>query len=101
MRKCWRCKTILQRFRNGRRSTGLSQDDRKLPNDVEQLKAMIAEHGVALAERDAAIIEQTAAIVDRDETIAQHETVIAAQHETIAQQSKKLDGLPQQLARGR
>ena len=70
----------------------MSQDDRKLPTDVEQLQAMIAEHGVALAERDATI-------VDRDETIAQHETVIAAQHETIAQQSKKLDGLQQQLAR--
>ncbi len=70
----------------------MSQDDRKLPNDVEQLKAMIAAHGVALAARDATIVAHT-------ETIAQHATVIAAQHETIEKQLQKLDGLQQQLAR--
>jgi len=74
----------------------MSQDDRKLPNDVEQLQAVIAArevaHGVALAARDETIVAHT-------ETISQHETVIAAQHETIEKQLKKLAGLQQQLDR--
>ena len=53
-------------------------EELSLPDDVEQLKAMIAE---------------------RDETIEQHETVIASQHETIEKQLTKLAGLEQQLAR--
>ena len=56
----------------------MSQDDLQLPDDVEQLKALIAE---------------------RDDEIAQHETVIATQHETIEKQLRKLEGLHQQLAR--
>ncbi len=63
----------------------MSQDDLQLPDDVEQLKAMIAGQAVAIAERDA--------------EITQHETVIAAQHETIEKQLRKLEGLHQQLAR--
>ena len=59
----------------------MSQDDRKLPNDVEQLQAVIAA-------RDETIVAHT-------ETISQHETVIAAQHETIEKQLKKLAGLQQ------
>jgi transposase len=49
-----------------------------LPNDVEQLKAMIAE---------------------REQLLVQREAVIASQHDTIAKQLKKLAGLEQQLAR--
>jgi len=71
---------------------GMSQDDLHLPDDVEQLKAMIAG-------RDEAIAGQAVAIAERDEAISQHETVIAAQHETIEQQLRKLEGLHQQLAR--
>jgi hypothetical protein len=67
----------------------MSQEDLNLPNDIEQLKAMIAErevvHNVAIAERDA--------------TITQREAVIASQHDTIDSQLKKLAGLQQQLAR--
>ena len=70
----------------------MSQDDLHLPDDVEQLKAMIAG-------RDEAIAGQAVAIAERDEAISQHETVIAAQHETIEQQLRKLEGLHQQLAR--
>ena len=81
----------------------MSQDDHNLPNDVEQLQAMIAErddaHTVALVERDATIVEHRETIVAHSETIAQHETVIAAQHETIEKQLQTLDGLHQQLAR--
>ncbi len=88
----------------------MSQDDHNLPNDVEQLQAMIAEqssalaerddaHTVALVERDATIVEHRETIVAHTETIAQHETVIAAQHETIEKQLQTLDGLQQQLAR--
>ena len=77
----------------------MSQDDHNLPNDVEQLQAMIAEQSSALAERDATIVEHRETIVAHSETIAQHETVIAAQQETIEKQLQKLDGLQQQLAR--
>lgn len=56
----------------------MSQEDLYLPDDVQQLKALIAE---------------------RDDEIAQHETVIATQHETIEKQLRKLEGLHQQLAR--
>jgi transposase len=63
----------------------MRQDDLQLPDDVEQLKTMIAAQAVAIAERDA--------------SLTQHETVIAAQHETIEKQLRKLEGLHQQLAR--
>ena len=70
----------------------MSQDDLQLPDDVEQLKAMIAGQAIAIAERDASLAEHEA-------EITQHETVIAAQHETIEKQLRKLEGLHQQLAR--
>ena len=74
-----------------------------LPDDVEQLKAMIAEreavHRVSLAERDASLAKQSVTIAEHQDSIAQHETVNAAQHETIEKHLRKLTGLEQQLAR--
>jgi len=77
----------------------MSTHDSFLPNDVEQLKAMIAHQSAALAERERAIVEHLALIAQRDEAIARHEVVIDAQHDTIEKQLKKLEGLHQQLAR--
>ena len=84
----------------------MSQDDLQLPDDVEQLKAMIAGQAVAIAERDDAITEREASLAERESvlaqhaaTITQHETVIDSLHETIEQQLRKLEGLHQQLAR--
>jgi transposase len=56
----------------------MSQDDLHLPNDVQQLKAIIAE---------------------RETAIADHETLISDLHKTIEKQLKKLAGQEQQLAR--
>jgi len=36
----------------------MSQDDLQLPDDVEQLKAMVAEQAVAIDERDASLAER-------------------------------------------
>jgi transposase len=105
----------------------MSQDDLQLPDDVEQLKALVAERDDAIAERDDAIAERDDAIAERDDaiaepddaiaereaslaeresvlaqhaaTITQHETVIDSLHETIEKQLRKLEGLHQQLAR--
>ncbi|NQV28317.1 MAG: IS66 family transposase [Rhodopirellula sp.] len=84
----------------------MSQDDLQLPNDMEQLKALIAGQAVAIAERDDAIAEREASLAERESvlaqhaaTITQHETVIDSLHETIEQQLRKLEGLHQQLAR--
>ena len=81
----------------------MSQDDLQLPDDVEQLKALVAGQAVAIAERDDAIAEREAvyrvAIAERDAEITQHETVIYSLHETIEKQLRKLEGLHQQLAR--
>lgn len=91
----------------------MSTEDSYLPNDTEQLKAMIAEQSVALAEYQRAldghivliaqhkemIAQHTALIAQREETITKHEVVIDSQHATIEQQLKKLEGLEQQLAR--
>ena len=81
----------------------MSQDDLQLPDDVEQLKALVAGQAVAIAERDDAIAEREAvyrvAIAERDAEITQHETVIDSLHETIEKQLRKLEGLHQQLAR--
>jgi len=77
-----------------------------LPDDVDQLKAMIAERdaslaaqSVALAERDASLAAQSVTIAEHQVLIEHHETIIAAQHDTIEKQLKKLAGLEQQLAR--
>ena len=98
----------------------MSQDDLQLPDDVKQLKAMIAGQAVAIAERDDAIAASNASLAERDDaiaeresvltrhatkiaqhatTIAQHETIIDSLHETIEKQLRKLEGLHQQLAR--
>lgn len=63
----------------------MSTDGLNLPNDVEQLKAMVAERERLLVQRNA--------------VIAQKEVVIASQHETIEKQLKKLAGMELQLAR--
>jgi len=70
----------------------MSTEGHPLPNDVEQLKAMIAAQSAALAQREQLLVQQTT-------VIAQREAVIASQHDTIEKQLKKLAGLEQQLAR--
>lgn len=77
----------------------MSQDDLQLPDDVEQLKAMIAGQAIAIAERDDAIAERESVLAQHAATITQHETVIDSLHETIEKQLRKLEGLHQQLAR--
>jgi transposase len=84
----------------------MSTDDSHLPNDVEQLKAMIARQSVALAEREAVIAQREVVIAQHTETIAQHteriarhEVVIASQHDMIEKQLKKLADIEQRLAR--
>lgn len=56
----------------------MSMEALNLPNDVEQLKAMIA---------------------DREQLLVQRNAVIASQHDTIEKQLKKLAAQEQQLAR--
>jgi transposase len=81
----------------------MSMDELNLPNDVEQLKAMIAEreaiHIATIAEREQIITQYSQTISQHAETITQHETVIASQHDTIEKQLKKLESLQQQVAR--
>lgn len=77
----------------------MSQDDHNLPNDIEQLRAMVAAQSVALAQRDEVITQHSRVIAEREEKIAQHETIIADLHDTVEKQLKKLDGLHRQLAR--
>jgi transposase len=95
----------------------MSMDELNLPNDVEQLKAMIAEREAALAERESVhiatiaeheltisqhsqiITQHVETITQHAETITQHEVVIASQHDTIEKQLKKLESLQQQVAR--
>lgn len=63
----------------------MSTEDHILPNDVEQLKAMIASQSVALALRE--------------QLLAQRDAVIESQHVIIEQQLKKLAAQQQQLER--
>jgi transposase len=70
-----------------------------LPNDVEQLKAMIARQAAALTEREEVINQKEAIITQKEEVIAQNEVIIASQHETIEKQLSKLERLHQELAR--
>jgi hypothetical protein len=77
----------------------MSTEGLPLPNDVEQLKAMIAHQAAALAEREAAILQRDVVIVRHEAAMAQHEVVIASQHETIEKQLKRLADLQQELAR--
>ena len=77
----------------------MSQDGLPLPDDVEQLKAMIAGQAVALAERDASLADRESVLAQHAATITQHETMIDSLHGTIEKQLRKLEGLHQQLAR--
>ena len=77
--------------------TEMSKDDSLLPNNVKQLKAMIAEQSVAfdeqsraLAECERAIAEQRALNAQYTQMITEHEDVIGSQHETIAEHSEKI-----------
>lgn len=63
-----------------------------LPNDVEQLQALIAVQFKTLAQREAEIAH-------RDNLLAHRETVIASQHDVIEKQLKKLAAQELQLAR--
>src|SRR5947199_3561110 len=70
----------------------MSMDGLNLPNDIKQLKAIVAE-------REQLLVQRNAVIVKHEAKIAQNEVVIASQHETIERQLKKLAGMEQQLAR--
>jgi transposase len=70
----------------------MNMEGLNLPNDVEQLKAMITRQSVVLANREQFLVQ-------RDTVIRQHEAVIASQHDTIEKQLKKLAAQEQQLAR--
>jgi transposase len=63
----------------------MSTDGHDLPNDVEQLKALVADQLIVLARREKLLVQRDA--------------VIASQHDTIEMQLKKLAGMEQQLAR--
>jgi transposase len=70
----------------------MSTDAPSLPNDVEQLKAIIAQREALINQRDTVIVRHEA-------VIAQNKVVIALQHETIEKQLSKLERLHQELAR--
>jgi transposase len=70
----------------------MSTKGHPLPNDVEQLQAMIAAQFRTLAQREAEIAH-------RDSLLAHRETVIASQHDVIEKQLKKLAAQELQLAR--
>ena len=63
----------------------MSQDDLQLPDDVEQLKAMIAGQAVAIAERDASLADRESVLAQHAATITQHETTITQRETTITQ----------------
>jgi transposase len=84
----------------------MSMDGLNLPNDVEQLKAMVARQLMVLAEREQLLVQHQVVIAEREAVIVKHETkiaqnevVITTQHETIERQLRKMEGLEQQLAR--
>jgi len=70
----------------------MSTEGHSLPNDVEQLKAMIAAQSLALAQREQLLVQHQALLVQR-------ETVIESQHEIIEKQIKKLAAQELELAR--
>lgn len=70
----------------------MSTEGHSLPNDVEQLKAMIAAQSIALAQREQLLVQHQALLAER-------ETVIESQHDIIEKQLKKLAAQEQQLAR--
>ncbi len=77
-----------------------------LPDDVEQLKTIIAQRdaaiasqSVALAERDSVIAERDVMLAEHRNTIDQHETTIDGHVDAYEKLLKKANGLEQQLAR--
>ena len=70
----------------------MSTDGLNLPNDVEQLKAMVADP-------EQFLVQIQTVLAARDELLVQRNAVIASQHETIEKQLKKLAGMERQLAR--
>lgn len=98
----------------------MNTDGLSLPDDVEQLKAMIAARDADIAQRETAILQRDAVIVqhkmvisERDTVITRHEAMITAREAVIAQneavitslqdevqrQQAKLDRVHQELAR--
>jgi transposase len=91
----------------------MSTEGRNLPNDVQQLQALIARQSMALAQRDQLLVQHEAVIsrhavvitehqallAQRDAVICQREAVIESQHNVIEKQLQKLAAQEQQLAR--
>jgi transposase len=98
----------------------MNTDGLSLPDDVEQLKTMIAARDAVIVERETAILQHKAVITERESVIAQNETVISQREAVIAQnqsviaqneavitslqdevqrQQSKLDRMHQELAR--
>jgi transposase len=90
---------LLKRFSRIERTQGMSTDDLSLPNDIEQLKAMIAQRDVIITEKEAVITQKEALITQKESVIAQNKVIIDSQHETIEKQLSKLERLHQELAR--
>ena len=70
----------------------MSTEGHSLPNDVEQLQALIATQFVALAQRDQLLAQREAVISQRD-------AVIQSQHNLLEKQLQKLAVVELQLAR--
>src|ERR1700761_4002034 len=77
----------------------MSTEGLHLPNDIELLKALIAQRDVTLAQREQIIAHRDTVIAQHESLIAQREAVISSQHDMIEKQIKKLASLEQQLAR--
>ncbi len=61
----------------------MSQDDLQLPDDVEQLKALVAGQSVVTAERDASLVSPASVLAQHPPTITQPATLIAPPHQTL------------------
>lgn len=77
----------------------MSTEGHSLPNDIEQLKAMIAAQFRTLAAREQLLVQHQAMLAERDLLLARREAVIESQHDIIEKQLKKLVAQEQQLAR--
>lgn len=91
----------------------MNTDGPSLPDDVEQLKAMIAARDAVIVERETAILQRDAVIVQHQAVISECESVIAQNEAVITQneavitslqdevqrQQTKLDRVHQELAR--
>ncbi|WP_373653126.1 IS66 family transposase [Schlesneria sp. DSM 10557] len=77
----------------------MSTDGSILPDDVEQLKAMIAARDAVIARREAVLLQRDIEIVGHRAVIAQKEMVITSLHDVVEQQQAKLERVHEQLAR--